>query len=67
MRGAGADSSSESLSDSDESDSCVSSWLLMSDRASLLLHGKSSRSDSDEAYSGACNCVDDDAGCCVLP
>ena len=60
-------SSSESLSDSDESDSCGSSWLLMSEVASLLLHGESSSSDSDEAYSGAGVCVDDDAGCCVLP
>jgi len=42
-RGAGVDSSSESLSDSDESDSGGSSWLLMSDIASLLLHGESSR------------------------
>ena len=40
-RGAGVLSSSETLSDSDESDSCGSSWLLMSEIASLLLHGES--------------------------
>ena len=59
-------SSTESLSDSDEGDSCGSSWLLISEIASLLLHGESSSSDSDEAYSRAGICVDDDAGCCVL-
>ena len=66
-RGAGVLSSSESLSDSDESDSCGSSWLLMSEIALLLLHGESSSSDSHEAYSGDDVCVDDDATCCVLP
>ena len=50
-----------------KSDSCGSSWLLMFEIASVFLHGESSSSDSDEAYSGADVCVNDDAGCCVLP
>ena len=65
--GAGVLSSSESLSDSDEGDSCGSSWLLMSEIVSLLLRGESLSSDSDGAYSGAGVCVDDDASWCVLP
>ena len=52
---------------SDESDSCGSSWPLMSEMAFLILHGESSRSDSDEAYFGSGICFDDDTGCCVLP